>query len=154
MRGGRRVAVVLEPGEDLFGGIAQVCRDLDVRQAYVPVFLGAFSTAELIGTCGPVPDPDLPMTDVVHLDNTEGSGSGSIAWEEATGRVSVHLHASLGLKSRSATAHAGHLLAARVQYVVELVLEEVVAPGLLRVPHPGARGIPALAFASPPPGTA
>lgn len=143
---GRRFAVVLQAGDDVLGSLAEFCAENGVEQAYLPVFLGAFSEVTLIGTCERVDDEDEPMPKSVHLTNVEGIGSGTIAWGGADSGVLPHLHAAVGLKSYSATAYAGHLLAATVQYVTEIVVEEVLSPRFSRVPDPAARNIPNLSF--------
>lgn len=143
---GRRFALVLQPGDDVTESLTRFCRENGVEQGYLPVFLGAFSTLSLIGTCEPVDDEFEPMPKSVHLTNVEGIGSGTIAWDGDGARVLPHLHVAVGLKSYSATAYAGHLLAATVQYVTEIVVEEVVSPRFSRVPDPAARGIANLRF--------
>ncbi|GAA3873160.1 hypothetical protein GCM10022381_15200 [Leifsonia kafniensis] len=143
---GRRFALVLQPGDDVTDSLTRFCRENGVEQGYLPVFLGAFSALSLIGTCEPVDDEFEPMPKSVHLTNVEGIGSGTIAWDGDGLRVLPHLHVAVGLKSYSATAYAGHLLAATVQYVTEIVVEEVTSPRFSRVPDPAARGIPNLSF--------
>lgn len=143
---GRRFAVVLQPGDDVMDSLGQFCRDNGVEQGYLPVFLGAFSALSIIGTCERVEDEFEPMPKAVDLSNVEGIGSGTIAWDADAERVLPHLHVAVGLKSYSATAYAGHLLSATVQYVTEVIVEEVTAPRFSRVPDPAARGIPNLSF--------
>lgn len=146
LRTGRRFALVLQPGDDVTESLTTFCRENGVEQGYLPVFLGAFSALSLIGTCEPVDDEFEPMPKSVHLTNVEGIGSGTIAWSEHGQHVLPHLHVAVGLKSYSATAYAGHLLAATVQYVTEIIVEEVLSPRFSRVPDPAARGIPNLSF--------
>jgi hypothetical protein len=83
----RQFAVVLQPGDDVLGCIAAVCAEQAIEQGYFPVFLGAFSRVSLIGTCGPVEDPDAPLREAVHLGNVEGTGSGTIAWGPSGDRL-------------------------------------------------------------------
>lgn len=145
--GGRRIAVVLQPGDDILGALGEACAAHGIEQGYLPVFLGAFTEVSLIGTCLPVEDEDLPMKDSVRLTNAEGTGSGTIAWDAGTSSVQVHLHVAIGMKSRSAEAYAGHLLSGTVHYVTEIVVEEVLAPRFLRRADPTAHNIPNLVFA-------
>jgi predicted DNA-binding protein with PD1-like motif len=140
----RQFAVVLQPGDDVLGCIAAVCAEQAIEQGYFPVFLGAFSRVSLIGTCGPVEDPDAPLREAVHLGNVEGTGSGTIAGGPSG--VLAHVHVAVGLKSYSATGYAGHLLQATVQYVTEIVIVEVVSPRFERIPDPAAHNIANLAF--------
>jgi predicted DNA-binding protein with PD1-like motif len=144
--GGRRIAVVLQPGDDVFGALGQACAAHGIEQGYLPVFLGAFTEVSLIGTCLPVPDEDLPMKDSVRLTNVEGTGSGTIAWDAEANCVQVHLHVAIGMKSQSASGYAGHLLGGTVHYVTEVVVEEVLAPRFLRRADPAAHNIPNLVF--------
>jgi predicted DNA-binding protein with PD1-like motif len=147
---GRQLAVVLDPGEDLFEALATACKEHDLRHGYIPVFLGAFTRAELIGTCTEIEDPWAPLKTSVELDNVEGSGCGTIAWDPARDDVHLHVHAGFGVKRHAALGYAGHLLSARTQYTVEVVIVEVTAPAWWRMPHPLVRDIPTLTFVTPP----
>jgi len=51
-----------------------------------------------------------------------------------------------GLKAHSAVGHTNHLLAANVQFLTELVIVEVPAPQLRRVPQSGLYDVPLLRF--------
>ena len=146
---GRRFAVVLQPGDDVFASLAAVCAEHGIEQGYLPVFLGAFTRVSLIGTCAPIADHDAPLPDAVHLEGVEGSGSGTIAFDPATGGVLVHVHAAVGVKAYSANGYAGHLLSATVHYVTEIVVEEVTSPRFIRNPDAAAHGLANLAFAPP-----
>jgi len=146
---GRRFAVVLQPGDDVFASLAAVCAEHGIEQGYLPVFLGAFTRAALIGTCSPIDDHDAPLPDAVHLEGVEGTGSGTIAFDPATGGVLVHVHAALGVKAYAANGYAGHLLSATVHYVTEIVVEEVTSPRFIRTPDAAAHGLANLAFAPP-----
>jgi len=143
---GRRFAVVLQPGDDVFASLAAVCAEHGIEQGYLPVFLGAFTRVSLIGTCAPIADHDAPLPDAVHLEGVEGSGSGTIAFDPATGGVLVHVHAAVGVKAYSANGYAGHLLSATVHYVTEIVVEEVTSPRFIRKPDAAAHGLANLAF--------
>ena len=144
--GGRRIAVVLQPGDDIFAALGEACAVHGIEQGYLPVFLGAFTEMSLIGTCLPIEDEDLPLKDSVRLTNVEGTGSGTIAWDAVTASVQIHLHVAIGMKSQSAEGYAGHLLGGTVHYVTEVVVEEVLAPRFLRRPDPAAHNIPSLVF--------
>ena len=63
-----------------------------------------------MGTCEKLADPDTPLWSGVHPKNMEALGCGTIAYDEAEDRILPHVHAALGLKAHSATAHASHLL--------------------------------------------
>jgi predicted DNA-binding protein with PD1-like motif len=95
-----------------------------------------------------LPDPQAPVWTSVHLRNAEAFGAGTLARDPDTGALLPHIHASLGLKEHSATAHTSHLLAATVQFLVELVVVEVTAPKLLRVRNPDLYDVPLLTFES------
>ncbi len=144
---GRRVAIVLEPGDDVLGSLAQACRAHGIRQGFVPVFSGAFRTVRLIAADVPVADQEPPLPQEVTVTYTEGIGSGTIFWDEHAHVVVPHVHLAVGVKNAGAAGFAGHLLGAEAHYTVEVLLEEVVAPVLLRVPDPRAYGIPTMRFA-------
>lgn len=143
---GRQFALLLEPGEDVLSSLVDIARRTGIRQGYVPLFLGAFSVVEFIGTCRTVEDDDLPLNDSVEVSSTEGTGCASIAWDDSTQRPHVHLHAAVGLKRYAATAHAGHVVRAVTQYMCEVVIVEVGSPAWRRVPLPAAYGVPGLEF--------
>jgi predicted DNA-binding protein with PD1-like motif len=143
---GRSLLVVVEPGEPLMATVLDACADHGIVQGYLPVFLGAFTTLRLIGTCGPPLDRDAPIADEVWLDNVEGSGSGTLCVDPGQGKTVLHLHAALGVKQYAANGYAGHVLEATVQYVAEIVVQEVVQPLLTRRVHPGSSGLPILHF--------
>jgi predicted DNA-binding protein with PD1-like motif len=143
---GRRIAVVLEPGDEVLAAVAGACRAHGVRQGFVPVFSGAFRTARFIAADTPVADQEPPLPQEVTVTYTEGIGSGTVLWDEEAGVPVPHLHLAVGVKNAAAAAFAGHLLGAEVHYTVEVLIEEVVAPALLRVPDPRAYGIPTMRF--------
>lgn len=60
----------------------------------------------------------------MHLTNAEAFGCGTIAYDEEAERIVPHIHTTLCLKERSATGYTSHLLAARVQFLVEMILVE------------------------------
>lgn len=143
---GRRFALVLEPGDEVLTALTRACREHGVRQGFVPVFSGAFRTARFIAADSPVEDQEPPLPQEVTVTYTEGVGSGTILWDEDSRIALPHLHLAVGVKNAAAAAFAGHLLGAEVHYTVEVLLEEVVAPALLRVPDPRAFGIPTMRF--------
>lgn len=53
---------------------------------------------------------------------------------------------TLDLKEHSATGYTSHLLAARVQFLVEMILVEVTAPVMTRPADPGLYDVPRLVF--------
>jgi predicted DNA-binding protein with PD1-like motif len=143
---GRRILVVLEPGDEVIGALAAACREHAVRQAAVTAFLGAFSRVELIGTSEPVADPDLPLPLSTVLEHVEGTASGTVApgVDSADGDVVVHLHAAVGVKGAAALGYVGHVLRATTHYTAEVLLEELHGVELLRRPDERAHGIPTL----------
>lgn len=141
---GRTLAVVLEPGEAVLAALGGACLAAGIAQGFIPVFSGAFSAATLIGTTGPIDDVDAPLKDSVTVENAEGLGSGTIATTD--GVLGIHLHVTIGAKGNAAAAASGHLLDAVVQYPVEVIIEEVLAPTFERRANDRARGIPTLGF--------
>ncbi|MDQ1130222.1 PPC domain-containing DNA-binding protein [Microbacterium sp. SORGH_AS_0888] len=144
-RTGRRILVALEPGDEVLGSIAAACRAHEIAQAVVVTFSGAFRWADLIAGDHEPDDPEAPSAEVTRVSYTEGVGSGTITSEN--GEHVVHIHVALGEKSRSGAAVAGHLLRAETHYVVEIALDEILAPAMLRRPHPGSSGVGILTFA-------
>lgn len=141
---GRRIAVLLRPGDDVIPSIVAACREHAIEQAVISTFLGAFSSVTLIGTTAPIADPHPPLADSITVEGVEGIGSGTVA---ATDDGPLpHIHLAVGVKSEGAAGYVGHLLAATAHYVVEIVIDEVLAPALVRRVDPAAAGLPTLAF--------
>jgi hypothetical protein len=57
-----------------------------------------------------------------------------------------HIHTTLGEKARSATGHTSHLLGARVQFLVEMLVVEVLSPTMTRPVNPDLYNVPLLTF--------
>ena len=113
------------------------------------MFLAAFADADIVGTCDKLEDPAAPVWSRVHLANAEALGCGTIAWDAQEGRIVPHVHTTLGLKEHSATGHTSHLLAARVQFLVEIIVVEVTTPLMTRPPDHGLYDVPLLTFGNP-----
>lgn len=144
---GRRLALALEPGDDVLGSIAAACREHGIAQAVIVTCSGAFRRVRLIAAeDDDRPDPEEPMPDHVDVAHVEGIGSGTVT-SDADGEPWVHLHLAAGVRGDSGRAVAGHVVEAESQYVVEVALDEVLAPRLLREASAATRGVPALRFA-------
>lgn len=141
---GRTFGITFAHGEDFLSTLGDFCRDNGVRQGYIPMFLAGFAEAEVVGTCERLQDPRAPVWSKVHLTNVEALGCGTIA--AAEGEIEPHVHAALGLKERSATGYASHLLSARVQFLTEMFVVEVLAPAMTRRPDPELYDVPLLTF--------
>lgn len=142
---GRRFFVVLEPGDDILLAIADACALHGVRQAVVPVFIGAFSSVTLIGTREPVPDPDVPMPQKTTVEWSEGIGTATVFPDE-TGVPIVHLHIAIGDKRDAALGYSGHVLTAVTHYTVELLIEELTDAELVRRPDAASHGLTTVRF--------
>jgi predicted DNA-binding protein with PD1-like motif len=140
---GRRLLVVLEPGDDILESLAEACRRHGIDQAVITTFSGALRHARIIAADRPAADPEIPLPESVTVDYTEGIGSGTIT-QGTDGGHTVHVHVALGAKDRSGLAFAGHLLEGEAHYVIEIVLDEILAPRLSRAAHPDSHGIPIL----------
>lgn len=141
---GRRIAVLLRPGDDVLPSLAAACRAHAVAQGVITTFLGAFTSVTLIGTREAIDDPHTPLDRFVTVEGVEGIGHGTIA---ATDDGPLpHVHLAVGVKGEGAAGYTGHLIAATAHYVVEVVIEEVLAPALLRTVDSRAAGLPTLTF--------
>jgi predicted DNA-binding protein with PD1-like motif len=143
---GRTFAAAFDQGDDFYAALEDFCRTNRVRQGFVPAFIGAFTEVEVVGTCGKVEDPHAPVWSAVHLTNVETLGAGTIAYDEAEDKILPHVHVSVGLKEHSATAHTSHLLSAKVQFVIEMLIIEVAAPLMSRERDPDVYAMPLLRF--------
>lgn len=144
---GRRVLVVLEPGDEVLTCLAAACARHGIVLAAVTTFLGAFTSVEVIGSSVPAADPDLPVPERTRVQHVEGTASGTVA-PGPDGTPVVHLHAAVGVKDASAAGVVGHVLSATTHYTAEVLLEELLpdpaGPGVVRRPDPRAHGIPTL----------
>lgn len=147
---GRTFGLRFDPGEDFFPVLEEFCRGHGIRHGYIPMFLAAFAEADVVGACDKLEDPAAPVWSRVHLTNAEAMGCGTIATDEQTGQFLPHIHTTLGLKERSAVGYTSHLLAARVQFLVEMILVEVTQPAMTRPSDPGLYNVPRLTFGPQP----
>ena len=142
---GRTFGVNFEHGEDFFETLTKFCREHEIRQGYIPMFIAGFAEVEIVGTCEKLADPQAPVWSRVHLENVEALGCGTIADDES-GDILPHIHTSVGLKAASATGHTSHLLSARVQFLVEMFVVEVKSPGITRPRNADLYDVPLLTF--------
>jgi predicted DNA-binding protein with PD1-like motif len=143
---GRTFGVTFDPGEDFFPTLAAFCKAEGIRHGYIPMFLAAFADAAIVGTCDQLEDPDAPVWSRVHLTNVEAFGCGTLAYDPGRDEILPHIHATLREKARSASGYTSHLLGARVQFLVEMVVVEVVSPTLTRPVNPELYNVPLLTF--------
>ncbi|MBM0274819.1 PPC domain-containing DNA-binding protein [Micromonospora tarensis] len=143
---GRTIVVVFDHGEDFYDALDRTCRTHDIRQGYIPTFIAGLATADIVGTCERLDNPDAPVWTKVHLTNIEALGGGTLAYNPDTDTVEPHIHLTVGLKAHSATAHTSHLLAATVQFLTEMIIVEIVEPTMTRVRQNDLYGVPLLQF--------
>ena len=130
---GRQFILAFDHGDDFFDALDQFCKEHGIRQGFIPGFIAGFREVDLVGTCDKIENPDAPVWSKVHLENAEAHGSGTLAWDETTGKVAPHIHVSAGLKAHSADGHTSHLLGATVQFLTEMLVIEVTSPQFDRV---------------------
>jgi predicted DNA-binding protein with PD1-like motif len=141
---GRTIVAVFDHGDDFYTALNEVCTEHGIRQGFIPMFIAGFATADLVGTCERLENPQAPVWSKVQLSNVEALGGGTLAWDEATERIAPHIHVAVGLKEHSATGHTSHLLDATVQFLTELVIVEVTAPPMFRRKQPKLYDVPLL----------
>jgi predicted DNA-binding protein with PD1-like motif len=146
LRLGRSFGVTFDHGDDFFTALEQFCRANKVHQAYVPAFIAGFKSVRLVGTCEKLEDPGAPVWSSVYLENAEALGSGTIAYSSADDRYLPHIHVAVGLKEHSAVGHTSHLLGAHIQFLTEMLVIEVAAPNMTRVPRQDLYDVPLLTF--------
>ncbi|BCY11057.1 PPC domain-containing DNA-binding protein [Actinoplanes sp. L3-i22] len=145
---GRTFVVVLDHGDDFYTALAEACTENGIHQGYIPMFIAGFATADLVGTCEQLEDPQAPVWSKVHLTNVEALGGGTLAWDDASGSIAPHIHVAVGLKAHSATGHTSHLLDATVQFLTEMIIVEIVEPQLHRQRQADLYDVPLLQFGS------
>jgi predicted DNA-binding protein with PD1-like motif len=146
---GRTFGVTFDHGEDFFDALSTFCRDQGVRQGYIPSFIGAFAEAEIVGACEKLEDPNAPVWAKTYVTNVEAFGAGTIAHDPETGGILPHIHVSAGLKAQSADGRTSHLLSAKVQFLSELFIVEVISPAMTRPRNPEMYDVPLLTFGAP-----
>ncbi|WP_329156057.1 DNA-binding protein (plasmid) [Streptomyces sp. NBC_01456] len=142
---GREFVVALEHGEDFFDALEKFCAENGVRSGYLN-FIGGFRRARLVGTCGPMPNPEVPLWDEVEVQTLEVLGAGTLAWDTGRDRLAPHIHVTAGLKESSADGRTSHLLGAEVQFVTEMFVTEVAEPALTRPRLANLYDVPMLTF--------
>lgn len=143
---GRTFGVTFDHGDDFMTALADFCREHGIRQGYIPMFIAGFAEAEIVGTCEKLENPEAPVWTKVHLTNAEALGCGTIAADPEIDGILPHIHTSLGLKERSADGYTSHLLSARVLFLTEMLVVEVVRPSIIRPRNSDLYDVPLLTF--------
>lgn len=149
LRMGRTFALAFDDGDDFIAELTGFCAEMGIRQAIIPMFLGGFREVSLVGTSGPLEDPEAPVWDETVLHTVEAVGSATLAWSPENDALAPHIHVAVGRKDLAAAGSVSHLLRAEVQFIQEMFLQEVLSPGMLR-PLCGPHAVPTLTFASHP----
>ncbi|GAA0943971.1 PPC domain-containing DNA-binding protein [Nonomuraea longicatena] len=145
---GRTFGVTFDHGDDFMTALSEFCQKNNVRQGYIPMFIAGFAEAEIVGTCEKLENPEAPVWTKVHLVNAEAMGGGTIAQDPATGDILPHIHTALGLKERAADGFTSHLLSAKVLFLTEMLVVEVLSPTMTRPKNPNLYDVPLLTFGS------
>jgi predicted DNA-binding protein with PD1-like motif len=143
---GRTFAVNFEHGRDFFDELKEFCVKNDVKQGYIPMFIAGLSEVELVGACDKLEDENAPVWSKVYLRHAEAVGGGTLAFDEASGQIHPHVHISVGLKGQSAVAYTSHLLTAKVEFLVEMIVVEVISPNFRRIKNQALYDVPLLSF--------
>lgn len=143
---GRTFSVTFEHGKDFFSELREFCAENDVKQGYIPFFIAGMSEVELVGTCEKIEDKHAPIWSKVYLENVEALGAGTLAFDEETGQISPHIHVSIGQKTDSALARMSHLLNAKVLFLTEMVVVEVIEPHFQHIQNPSLYNVGLLSF--------
>jgi predicted DNA-binding protein with PD1-like motif len=150
VRTGRQFVLALDHGEDFFDGLTRFCEDQDVRSGYIPTFVGGFRSARLVGSCEPLADPEAPLWEEISVETLEALGGGTLAWDLEKDCLAPHIHIAAGIKGASADGRVSHLLGAKVQFISEIpiveVVGDVVGPALTRRRDPKLYDVPLLGF--------
>ncbi|WP_194819780.1 PPC domain-containing DNA-binding protein [Nocardia sp. XZ_19_385] len=143
---GRSFGVVFDHGDDFYPALADFCRTNNLQQGYIPSFIAGFSEVDLVGTCDKLDNPEAPVWSKVHLTNVEAFGGGSLAYDPDTDTISPHIHVAVGLKEHAASGYTSHLLSAKVLFLAELLIIEVLQPTMTRTPRSDLYDVPLLEF--------
>ncbi|HEY1247687.1 MAG TPA: DUF296 domain-containing protein [Nitrososphaera sp.] len=140
--------MTFDHGKDFFSELNEFCLTNDVKQGYIPFFIAGLSEVALVGTCEQVEDKNAPIWSKVYLENVEAVGAGTLAFDQETGQISPHIHISVGRKTDSAFARMSHLLSAKVLFLTEMIVVEVVHPHFRRIKNPSLYNVGLLSFLS------
>lgn len=143
---GRSFGVTFEHGKDFFEELNAFCKENNVKQAYIPMFIAGFSEVEMVGTCDKVENPQAPIWSKVYLEYVDAVGSGTVTYDETSQKILPHIHVSVGVKPQSSGAYTSHLISAKVLFLTEMLVVEVVSPKMKRVANPDLFNIPLLSF--------
>jgi predicted DNA-binding protein with PD1-like motif len=143
---GRFFGVTFDHGKDFFEELTAFCEENNVKQAYIPMFIAGFSEAELVGTCDKLENPEAPVWSKVYLEYVDVIGSGTITYDEANQKISPHIHVSVGVKPQSSFAYTSHLISAKVLFLTEMLVIEVISPKMGRIVNPDLYNLALLSF--------
>jgi len=130
---GRTFMIRFEHGKDFLAELEDFCSFNGVKQGYIPFFSGDFSEIYIVGSCGKSDNPSGPMLgSKAFFENVESFGCGTIACDPKTGLLLPHFHISIGSRLKSASANTSHFLTGTVQFLIEMVLVEVLSPVIVR----------------------
>ncbi|MET9083175.1 PPC domain-containing DNA-binding protein [Streptomyces sp. NPDC004237] len=142
--------VAIDHGEDFFDALEKFCAQYEIRAGHIPTLLGGFSSIRLVGCSEPLEHPERPLWEEVEITYPlEVFGSGTLAWNQETDQLAPHIHVSAGIKEHSADGRTSHLLGGTVQFINELVVEEIATPDITRLANPELYGVPLLTFGDP-----
>lgn len=147
LKQGRTFMARFEHGKDFMAELEEFCSKNDVKQGYVPFFSGDFSEIFIVGSCGKSEDPSGPMLESkAYFENVETFGCGSIARDPDTGQLRPHFHISIGSRLSAASASTSHFISGTVQFLIEMVIVEVLSPNLVRTTDDDVYGLKLLDF--------
>lgn len=145
---GRTFGIRFEDGKDFMVELEEFCKVNNVKQGYVPFFVGDFSEINIVGTCCKCEHPGEPMlsSPPAYFENVESFGCGTIAYDQKTGKILPHFHISIGSRLNGATANTSHFISGTVQFLTEMVLVEVLSPSMERIPDENVFNLKLLNF--------
>ncbi|WP_446040132.1 PPC domain-containing DNA-binding protein [Streptomyces sp. SID1121] len=150
VRPGRQFVLALDHGEDFLDGLTRFCEDQGIRSGYIPTFVGGFHSARLVGSCEPLADPEAPLWEEITINTLEALGGGTLAWDLEKDCLAPHIHVAAGIKGASADGRVSHLVGAKVQFISEIPIVEVIGdtegPALTRRRDANFPDVPLLGF--------
>jgi hypothetical protein len=145
---GRTFGIVFDHHDDFFGTLTAFCAANNVRQGYIPMFIAGFAEAEIVGTCEKLADPGAPVWSKVHLANVEPSVAAPSAMTPTPAMCCPTFTLASGSRDTQPAATPAITSGARVQFLVEMLLVEVITPTMLRTREPARYDVPLLRFSS------
>ena len=135
LKQGRTFGFTMQDGREFFEQLQEFCKENNVKQAYIPIIQGGLSSATITKHVKDCKFGDAPQ--FMELKDVEVlTGSGTITFDEESGKISPHIHVSLAKMFQNQEGLGGCLKKGVVKYLIELLVIEIASPKMKRISKP------------------